>query len=180
MDEFHDKAKRGEGFVLKKTDKIIYGYNEICDESRGIGADDKNGIWVALNMLLRLDVVKIAFFVEEEIGCHGSESANMEFFKNCRYILECDRKDGSDFVVNASGVQLCDGKFEEDCLALDKSYYPVRGGKTDVRALKLRGLEMPMANISCGFHNAHSDGEFTYISELIHCLEFVSSICNTL
>jgi hypothetical protein len=54
----------------------------------GLGADDKNGIWIALQCLKKYDTVKVAFFVSEEVGCsctkvytHPSESYSDEFVR---------------------------------------------------------------------------------------------------
>ena len=48
----------------------------------GIGGDDKCGIFICLELLSRLDKVKIAFFVSEETGCHGSKMVDTEFLKD--------------------------------------------------------------------------------------------------
>lgn len=52
----------------------------------------------------------------------------------------------------------------------------VSGGKTDVVALKMRGLKIPICNISCGYYNAHKNNEYTHFSELQNCLSFVKEI----
>ena len=56
------------------------------------------------------------------------------------------------------------------------NYQMVSGGKTDVVALKMRGLKIPVCNISCGYYNAHKNNEYTQFSELQNCLSFVKEI----
>lgn len=56
------------------------------------------------------------------------------------------------------------------------NYQMVSGGKTDVVALKMRGLKIPVCNISCGYYNAHKNNEYTHFSELQNCLSFVKEI----
>ena len=56
------------------------------------------------------------------------------------------------------------------------NYQMVSGGKTDVVALKMRGLKIPVYNISCGYYNAHKNNEYTHFSELQNCLSFVKEI----
>ena len=58
----------------------------------GIGADDKNGIWICFKMLERFKNMKCAFFVGEETGCVGSGRADMDFFNDCRFVIQCDRR----------------------------------------------------------------------------------------
>ena len=73
----------------------------------GLGADDKNGIWIALKCLEQFPVLKIAFFKEEEIGCGGSSVADMSFFKDCRYCIQADRKGSSDLITSIGVTDLC-------------------------------------------------------------------------
>lgn len=53
------------------------------EKNEGLGADDKNGIWIALKCLRKYDSLKLAFFVSEEVGCVGSGKAVMDFFNDC-------------------------------------------------------------------------------------------------
>ena len=52
----------------------------------------------------------------------------------------------------------------------------VKGGKTDVVELKMRGLGIPVCNIGCGYYNAHTNEEYTVFSQLTHALHFVQEI----
>lgn len=173
MDEVH--AKRPNGFKL--IEKKCQGDTIICGKcnrkSQGIGADDKNGIFVALEMIRRYPVMKCAFFVGEETGCIGSSDANMDFFKDCRYVLQCDRQGNSDFIVNASGVSLCTEEFVFDC-NIDKFQYEEELGlMTDVMALKERGLDVCACNMSCGYYCPHTNMEYTSLKDLKRCMELV-------
>ena len=85
----------------------LFGFDLNTDSFVGCGADDKNGIFIALSCLEKYDHIKVAFFVEEEIGCRGSSAADMSFFKDCRFVLQADRRNGSDFISRASFVDLC-------------------------------------------------------------------------
>lgn len=57
--------------------------------------------------------MKCAFFVQEETGCIGSGEADMDFFADCRFVLQCDRKGDSDLVTRISGMDLCSEEFLE-------------------------------------------------------------------
>lgn len=96
-----------------------------------------------------------------------------------KYILECDRKGASDVVyVGKDDTQLCDVGFIPEAVLQKYGYEMVYGGKTDVVELKMRGLEIPVCNIGCGYYNAHRDDEYTIFTELENCLRFVREILN--
>lgn len=171
MDEVHRREKKG--FTLVTANGLIFGYNTKYMSQVGIGADDKNGIWICLKAIQKYECIKCAFFVGEEIGCEGSYQADMRFFNDCRFVLQCDRKGSSDFITNASGTELCSNEFLQ-CINLEAfGYNETHGAMTDVMALKENGLDVCAANISCGYYNPHTNQETTRISDLENCFNLV-------
>lgn len=163
-------------FRLKMQGDVIYAFSESYRSQQGLGADDKNGVWVALKALARFDTLKVAFFTGEEVGCVGSSAVDMDFFSDCRFVLQCDRKGSSDFITTASCVELCGDDFVEAAGIGNFGYKTASGLMTDVMSLKERGLGVACCNISCGYYNAHTDNEVTVVSELKNCFELVCSI----
>jgi len=99
-------------FQAVETKDIIFGFSLSNVQQEGLGADDKNGIWIALKCLQKYESLKCAFFVQEEVGCRGSNKADMTFFSDCRFVLQCDRKGGNDLIYNINGfTELCSKKF---------------------------------------------------------------------
>lgn len=174
LDEVH--GKRSEGYRVIQSGDTIFGYDVETMETCGIGADDKNGIWVCLQCLERYDVMKCSFFVGEEVGCIGSSHADMTFFDDARFVLQCDRRGGSDFITNAAGVELCTESFVHDAMIELFGYSKANGSVTDVMELKERGLKVCSCNISCGYYNPHTDSEATKVSELRNCFDLVCNI----
>lgn len=162
-------------FRAYESGGIIYGYSRRDRRFEGLGADDKNGIFVALECLKEFDILKCAFFVGEEIGCVGSESCDISFFDDCRFVLQCDRRGGSDLITEISD-ELCSGEFLSDTDYALWGYSTTCGLMTDVDTLKRLGLGVSCVNISCGYYEPHTDNEFTVLSELENCLNFVRSI----
>lgn len=159
---------------------IICAVNE-KGERVGIGADDKNGVWIALNLLKELENIKVAFFVEEEkdgelAGCRGSKACDLKWFEDVEFVIECDRKGNSDFVIQAKETPLCNYDFIALEILKKYSYWQTKGGNTDVAALKRRGFEKPCCNLSCGYYNAHTNEEYTNIEDLNNCLNLVREI----
>ena len=91
MDEVH-RRKTGSYAAHLVADSMIVGYDHKRKRMTGIGADDKNGIWICLKCLEDCKTVKCAFFGQEEVGCIGSSHADMSFFSDCRFVIQCDRK----------------------------------------------------------------------------------------
>jgi len=183
LDEVHAPGSR---YLHVKDDNILYALDESSQQT-GLGADDKNGVWVVLQLLKTEETMKAVLFVQEEkdgdlSGCRGSNACDLSFFDDVRYILQCDRKGSSDIVTfhEKTGTRLCDDDFIPHSLRSHYGYEPVHGGKTDVVALKMRGLKIPCCNISCGYYNAHKAEEYTIWPQLLNCLDFVRCIFHEL
>ena len=149
LDEIHSPCQREtvvEGDVIYTVDRL---WNRV-----GCGADDKNGLWVILNLLQSEPVLKTALFVQEErngelAGCRGASVCDLSFFNDVSFVLECDRKGASDVVNIGKGeTSLCESDFIPEYLLQKYGYEMVKGGKTDVVELKMRGLAIPVCNIS--------------------------------
>lgn len=167
-------------FSVIENNGVLFGYSASNRRQEGLGADDKNGIYIALKCLQEYDAIKIALFRGEEIGCVGSSEVDLTFFADCRYLIQCDRRGGHDFIVDASGVELSSDEFIADCNLESFGYRPEYGMMTDVMTLKERGVNCSCVNLSCGYYHPHTDSECTVISELENCLDFVRWIITNL
>jgi hypothetical protein len=175
MDTVHDIT---DDLFPLEFNGMITGFDRINMEQVGIGGDDKVGIFIALECLREFDDMKVAFFRDEEVGCMGSYGAQMSFFDDCRFVLQCDRRGNSDFIIDASGVELSSKCFQDDVLPIISSYgYKfAKGMMTDVMALKENQIEVSVANISCGYYNPHSPQEFVDVFDVMQCLEMCQTI----
>lgn len=181
LDEIHDPCERE---IVIEDDKI-FTVNRLWNRV-GCGADDKNGLWVIINLLHSEPILKVALFVQEERtgdipGCRGAGACDLSFFSDVKFVLECDRKGCSDVVYIGKGeTLLCEREFIPQNLLDYYGYEMVRGGKTDVVELKMRGLTVPVCNISCGYYDAHKNCEYSKFSELQNCLSFVRDILQSI
>lgn len=181
LDEIHAPCERE---VVVEGDKV-YTVDRLWNRV-GCGADDKNGLWVIINLLRSEPVLKAALFVQEErmgdiVGCRGARACDLSFFNDVKYVLECDRKGRSDVVYIGKGeVLLCNQDFISQEILRKYGYEMVGGGKTDVVELKMRGLDIPVCNIGCGYYDAHKNIEYTMFSELQNCLSFVRDVLKSI
>ena len=163
-------------FRAIETRDIIFGFSANEHSICGLGADDKNGITICFEAIKKYDCMKVVFFKEEETGCHGSSRAEMKFFEDCRYVIQCDRRGNSDLITNIGCSDLCSEKFIQDIDPEKWGYKEETGMMTDVEALKERGLSVSAINMSCGYYNPHTDEEITVKRDLEKCWKFVQHI----
>lgn len=163
-------------FKATETRDIIFGYSPTTHAFEGLGADDKNGILIALEALKHYPAMKAAFFKEEETGCKGSENAEMTFFKDCRYVIQCDRRGSSDLITSIGFTDLCSEDFIRAANPEQWGYSEENGLMTDVETLKERGLEVSAVNMSCGYYNTHTDEEICHKRDLEKCWHLVQHI----
>ncbi|MDA9272154.1 hypothetical protein N9Q05_02060 [bacterium] len=161
------------GVLLSVNDKY---------ERMGIGGDDKVGIFVALEVLRNTEVCKVAFFRDEEVGCVGSKVADMKFFNDVAFVLQCDRRGYDDFVNEIFYTKLYSEDFSNAIQGLLYKYGRVEsdGGMTDVYQLAENGLDVCVANMSCGYYDPHTDNEYIKIKEVYDTLDFVQELVDDL
>lgn len=165
--------------VVLEHDGYLFAWDNKKKQQYGIGGDDKVGVFICLMMLAELPAMKCAFFRDEEVGCKGSALANKDFFKDCSFVLQCDRRGNSDFVDEISGLPMHSKEFADAVRPAlnDHGYKPTHGMMTDVEKLKDIGVHLCMANMSCGYYSPHSDEEVVCIDDVMNCLSMVHQIC---
>ena len=161
----------------------MFAMNEDTLEMAGIGGDDKVGIFIALEVLRKLDNCKAAFFRDEEHGCLGSAEADKSFFDDVGYGIQCDRQGYKDVVTSIYRDSLCSEQFFSDIEPLVTRYGRQRqefGGITDVGQLAEDGIEASMINLACGYYRPHTDEEFIDVVDVMLTLEFVVNVMELL
>jgi len=182
-DTVHEKY---DNFHIFELGDLLFSIDGNTMERVGIGGDDKVGVFVALEVIKTLDVCKVAFFRDEEHGCLGSAEADMEFFKDGEFVLQCDRQGYKDFVNDIYGCKLYSDDFSKLIAPTLKKYGRKEedGGLTDVFQLVENGLHskdensfnLCVANMSCGYYRPHSDEEFVSVSQIEKTLNMVLEI----
>tara|TARA_R110002073_G_scaffold144222_2_gene296281 strand:+ start:12477 stop:13631 length:1155 start_codon:yes stop_codon:yes gene_type:complete len=162
-------------------DGCIFAFNSETGLQVGVGGDDKVGIWIALEMLLKQDDIKCAFFHSEEIGCVGSSSADMEWFKDVGYCFQADRRGSTDFVNSISG-KLYSKAFKKSVkpILAHYGYKESSGSITDVGQLAENGIGVCVANMSCGYYSPHSDEEVVIFEHASNCLDMIETLVDEL
>lgn len=175
-----------DGVAKINADKVVMECGDLMfaidstDGSRvDTGGDDLSSVWACFQGLLDLPEIKVVFFVDEERGVHGSKAANMEFFKNCKFVAQFDRNHNkNDFINYTNGNKVCSPEFETFLAPyLTKYDYAFSNGSiTDVGALRGNGMEISSFNISAGYYKAHSSNSYVIPSKLFTSYDLVMEL----
>lgn len=172
MDTVHKNhttlIQNNERLEIKESEGILTAYHPHTNKQTGIGGDDKCGVFVCLSMLEHCDVLKGAFFVEEEIGMLGSKHADPEFFKNVGYAIQFDAPSANWISEVCSGVKLFDKEFKTHITnILSEGGYTKFSIDpfTDVNQLAQK-FDFNCLNLGCGYYKQHTDSEYVVIEEV--------------
>jgi putative aminopeptidase FrvX len=162
-----------------EQDGIVFGMDKHGHRA-GIGADDKAGVFICLELLERFDNIALTLFGSEEIGCVGTGHAPESWFHDVGYVIEFDCPGRGLVSYTSGGTQLFapDGEFIRTAKPLLIKHaltcwedHPF----SDVKALRQR-FDVSCLNISCGYHRWHLPDEFLVLTEVEaalaagHCL----------
>ena len=141
------------------------------NEQVGVGGDDKCGIYAAMTMLHLLPNVSVVFVRDEEVGCQGSSTVPLKWFRNAQFVIQCDRNNHSmDVISNTNGMTCASEEFVSAVLELpacgSAGHTENTGSITDVGELASRDLHISMINLSSGYHHAHTAREIVILEEL--------------
>ena len=147
-------------------------------ERIGVGGDDKCGVFACLYLLKTIPQIKVVFFSREEKGCAGSRAINKEFFADCRYLIQLDRRNSRDFIQAYWGKKTISHDFSSEIGLIKKKYKYKNaiGTVTDVMRLWDDRVGISCINLSCGYYQPHTNWEYVSIRGLWHSIKFTEEI----
>lgn len=154
---------------LPKT--IVYKDGKIFSP-QGIGADDRCGVYMILQIIKKKDC-SVLFLEDEELGCVGATKfLKTDLVKTLvgkfKYMIELDRKGCKDAVFYE-----CDNESFTNFIT-EKYWVENTGSFTDIVELS-PFLKVASVNFSCGYYNAHTTNEYVVINEMQRNIE---EVCN--
>lgn len=157
----------------KPIKKLTISKNKISADGN-LGADDKNGVWIALKALESNPKLGFHFSVQEESG-------GVPFHPDIEktpYVLVFDRKGSSDIIGYSNGY--CSKAFQDLVYANAKpyGYRPASGVYSDCD--QFSGMGIPCVNLSCGYYSAHTEKEYTILPELYNALDVALHLIKTI
>lgn len=167
--------------VHKELVNTVYEYQKdgdyLISSPQGIGGDDRCGVYMITQLLNKGYKPYVVFCEDEEIGCQGSEkftkTSYIDELKECKYIIELDRANANDSVYYD-----CDNPEFEDFITKTIGYKTAWGSCSDISEL-CPACEVAGVNLSCGYYNAHTLGEYVSMNEMNRTTDAVEKLLNT-
>ena len=140
----------------------------------GIGGDDRAGVFIIMELILKGFRPHILFTCDEEIGGLGAQKFVEDFRDNkleLKYILEFDRKGFDDCVFYD-----CDNK---DFIKYITSFgFTEQYGTFSDISIIAPALSIAAVNLSSGYYRAHTDTEYINILDIEEIINKASCILN--
>ena len=151
-------------------------------ERVGVGGDDKCGVFACLYLLKTVPQIKIVFFSREEKGCAGSKAVDKEYFADCRYLIQLDRRGSRDFIQTYWSKKTISHEFSSEIGLIKKKYRYKNaiGTVTDVMRLWDDKIGISCINLSCGYYQPHTNWEYVSIKGLWNSVKFTEEIVNNM
>jgi hypothetical protein len=168
--------------IIEAGDKLFA--EDVAGSQVGCGGDDKAGIYICLQLLEKLPVLKAVFFVSEETGCHGARNSDTEWFLDVGYILEFDSPCDDIISFTSSGIRLfpLEGPFFDKMFpvlkrhgVLEWQHHPY----TDVSVLKQK-FSFPCMNLPAGYYRWHRHDEYVQMSVVDKCVTLGTDLIGAL
>lgn len=174
-------AQAGFNLPVKTRISTVSKKHEIYVEGMGIGGDDKAGVLIGLSMFNHVDKLKAAFFLEEEIGCKGSEHMNVEWFNNVGYVIGYDSPDLNRAAWACSGTKLFSKAFFDtymkDVCAEHGLTRFLSEPFTDVKTIREKTNIICM-NFGTGYYGAHGPTEYCVLEDMDNACRMGHALIN--
>ena len=147
-----------------------------------LGADDKSGVVLMLNMIENNIPGLYYFFIGEESGLVGSKGAVKSYgdiFSQYKRCISFDRRDYGSVITKQMGRVCCSGEFADALIKeLGKGGMKYKQDPTGIftDSAVFMGIIPECTNLSVGYFNEHSTDEvqnITYLEELASALLLV-------
>lgn len=167
-------------YDMKNGEVIHHAYDPTTNRSRGVGGDDKCGLWLAQEMARNLENCAVVITVDEEIGCVGARRVTPAQLQDATVLIQGDRRGNDDAVVRANGINIASEEWQDHVRSniRDHGYrYCTYGSSTDVAAMHdTKSALVSAVNLSAGYHAPHTDAEYVRESELENAYELAMKL----
>lgn len=138
----------------------------------GVGADDKTGIVACLEIIKKVENLKIAFFVEEEIGMLGSSSLDKKWFQDIGYVIGVDSPEQNRASFLSNGLPLMSREFFQLIQPICEKHNVTKFNSepfTDVFQIR-KQLGVTCMNFGSGGYYPHSRMEYVIAEDVDKCI----------
>lgn len=171
LDSYHDDCN----VQIIQTENWIMGIDKDKGCQSTIGADDRNGIILALALLKTVDNIKVIFCQDEEMGCIGSNQLKDKQLKGISYLIGLDRKStcGNEAITFTNGMDIASKGFKnliKPILTRNKYILSDKGVYSDIGVL-CEKTQISGINLSVGYYREHTSSESVNINDFINAYD---------
>jgi di/tripeptidase len=131
----------------------------VLRSERGVGGDDRCGVYIVMEVIKRLDCHVLFCEDEEKSGIGASRFCQSGISPDVQFIVEFDRQGSDDAVYY--------GCSNNDFVQFVESYgFKERHGSFSDISIIAPHLGIAAVNLSSGFYNAHSVDEFIRLDDI--------------
>lgn len=147
-----------------------------------LGADDKVGLYIAINYLKDNPKTNFLFTQGEESGMHGVKNfcnRTSRILSNATFVITLDRRGAHDILCaqHKYGTQEFEDALVNVSATGEHGFKPTRGSACDSDVLK---EYLSCANLSVGYYGAHTEQEYVVMKEVFGTEKFLKDICKTI
>lgn len=162
----------------KGPDGIIKAWNSRWQRT-SLGADDKNGVWIILQLLKKYPKLNFIISEGEEAGCIGISRLDntdilSENISDKQFCIVLDRRGNGDVLSGGAGGSYCKTLAQDICNYLEDDKLAVTTGSiSDTRTI-CKYCES--VNMSVAYEAAHTANETTDFNRLQELLAYVDRL----
>lgn len=166
-------------FYINDSERII-AFNDKWEQT-SLGADDKNGVWLIMQMLKEYpEGLNFIISEGEETGCNGIKMLeNAKILDNdinySQFCIVLDRRGGKDMLKTGAGTTFCDTLAQDLCNFLHQDFEVTSGSLSDTCTIS---KYCESVNMSVAYDNPHTAKEVTDYKRLKEIRDELSSILN--
>jgi|ERR1035437_4572223 putative aminopeptidase FrvX len=186
LDSVHQSAVYLIEHDLNKTiiehDDRLYARDPVTNVRIGIAGDDLCGVYLCLEMLERVDNLKVAFFVEEEFGVKGAQQCDKDFLKDVGYFIAFDGPTANWYTETLDGLPIYSEDFHNEVKGILKTHGITNFSHdpyTDI--VVVRDLfEVSSCNLPAAYFKWHSKEEYVDLNYMDNCISLGVAFLNKL
>lgn len=166
-------------FYMNDEEKIV-AFNDKWEQT-SLGADDKNGVWLILQMLKECpEGINFIISEGEETGCNGIKMLEDMKILDAQisvnqFCIVLDRRGNKDMLKSGSGATFCETLAQDLCNFLQQDFEVTTGTLSDTCTL-CKYCES--VNMSVAYDNPHTAKEVTDFRRLKEIKEHLTMIIN--
>jgi hypothetical protein len=173
------------GYLKKKVNHIFDGDIIRTDGQTILGADDKAGVALMLNMMRNNVKGLYYFFIGEELGrvgstCLSNQIEENPFVQNISKIISFDRKGVDSIITHQMGKRCTSDIFAKSLAkelnALESTFrYRLDDGGIFTDSFSFIDQISECTNISVGYYSQHTSNEY---QSMIHLIKLGNALCH--